>query len=70
MTNAEACFNVALRPRKPEVSLGWTAQDGQLDSHTAPELCTEVSFIPPRGTGQSLAGSVGLESRGGGTRGP
>ena len=27
-----------LRPRKPEGSLGRTAQDGHLDSHTAPEL--------------------------------
>ena len=39
MTNAEARFNIALRPRKPEGSLGRTAQDGHLDSHTAPELC-------------------------------
>ena len=38
MTSAEAWFNVALRPRKPEGSLGRTAQDGHLDSHTAPEL--------------------------------
>ena len=37
-TNAEAWFNKALRPRKPEGSLGRTAQDGHLDSHTAPEL--------------------------------
>ena len=37
MTNAEAWFNKSLRPRKPEGSLGWTAQDGHLDSHTAPE---------------------------------
>ena len=37
-TNAEAWFNTALRPRKPEGSLGRTAQDGHLDSHTAPEL--------------------------------
>ena len=37
--NAEAWFIVALRPRKPEGSLGRTAQDGHLDSHTAPELC-------------------------------
>ena len=36
--NAEAWFNIALRPRKPEGSLGRTAQDGHLDSHTAPEL--------------------------------
>ena len=39
MTNAEAWFNKSLRPRKPEGSLGRTAQDGHLDSHTAPELC-------------------------------
>ena len=37
-TNAEAWFNNSLRPRKPEGSLGRTAQDGPLDSHTAPEL--------------------------------
>ena len=39
MTNAEARFNKALRPRKPEGSLGRTAQDGHLELHTAPELC-------------------------------
>ena len=39
MTNAEARFNHSLRPRKPEGSLGRTAQDVHLDSHTAPELC-------------------------------
>ena len=39
MTSAEARFNNSLRPRKPEGSLGRTAQDGDLDSHTAPELC-------------------------------
>ena len=39
MTNAEAWFNISLRPRKPEGSLGRTAQDGHLDFHTAPELC-------------------------------
>ena len=38
MTSAEARFNNSLRPRKPEGSLGRTAQDGHLDSHTAPEL--------------------------------
>ena len=38
VSNAEAWFNIALRPRKPEGSLGRTAQDGHLDSHTAPEL--------------------------------
>ena len=37
-TNAKAQFNIALRPRKPEGSLGRTAQDGHLNSHTAPEL--------------------------------
>ena len=37
-TNAEAGFNKSLRPRKPEGSLGRTAQDGHLDSHTASEL--------------------------------
>ena len=37
MTNAEAWFNNSLRPRKPEGSLGRTAQDVHLDSHTAPE---------------------------------
>ena len=40
MTNAEARFNKSLRPRKPEGSLGRTAQDVHLDSHTAPELCS------------------------------
>ena len=47
VTNAEAlrdgCVMNSLRLRKPEGSLGRTAQDGHLDSHTAPELCvTEV----------------------------
>ena len=37
-TNVEAWFNIALGPWKPEGSLGQTAQDGHLDSHTAPEL--------------------------------
>ena len=37
-THAEVWFNIALRPRKPEGSLGRTAQDGHLDSYTAPEL--------------------------------
>ena len=41
-TNAEARCNNSLRPGKPEGSLGRTAQDGHLDSHTAPELC----FMP------------------------
>ena len=40
MTNAEARFNKSLCPHKPEGSLGRTAQDVHLDSHTAPELCS------------------------------
>ena len=36
MNNAEAWFNLALHSRKPKGSLGRTAQDGHLDSHTAP----------------------------------
>ena len=38
VTSAEAWFNIALHPWKPEGSLGRTAHDGHLDSHTAPEL--------------------------------
>ena len=45
MTNAEARFNKSLRPRKPEGSLGRTAQDVHLDSHTAPELCPICIFL-------------------------
>ena len=45
VTNAEARFNNCLRPRKPEGSLGGTAQDGHLDSHTGPELCFVCLFI-------------------------
>ena len=48
VTNAEVRFNNSLRPRKPEGSLGRTAQDGHLDFHTAPELriiaCSSTSF--------------------------
>ena len=40
MASAEAWFNVAICPWKLQGSLGWTAQDGYLDSHTAPELCS------------------------------
>ena len=47
MTNAEAWFNIALHPRKPEGSLGRTAQDGHLDSHTAPALWVLVSLSKP-----------------------
>ena len=45
VTNAEARFNKSLRPRKPEGSLGRTAQDGHLDSHTAPELCKNYNLL-------------------------
>ena len=48
MTNAEARFNKSLRPQKPEGSLGRTAQDVHLDSHTAPELC---KTLPAQRTG-------------------
>ena len=41
MTNAEA-LNKFLRPRNSEGSLGRTAQDVHLDSHTAPELWTSA----------------------------
>ena len=44
MTNAESRFNKSLRPRKPEGSLGRTAQDVHLDSHTAPELCVKCKL--------------------------
>ena len=54
MTNAEAWFNIALRPRKPEGSLGRTAQDIHLDSHTAPELCGNVKYAFPF-TGSQMA---------------
>ena len=50
MTNAETRFNKTLRPRKPEGSLGRTAQDVHLDSHTAPELCARLflqSYLYP-----------------------
>ena len=45
MTNAEAWFNNSFHPRKPEGSLGRTARDGHLDSHTAPELCVVVDEV-------------------------
>ena len=45
MTKAEAWFNKSLRPRKPEGSLGRAAQDGHLDSHTAPELCSPSLIV-------------------------
>ena len=39
LRHCRSMVNIALRPQKPEGSLGRTAQDGHLDSHTAPELC-------------------------------
>ena len=39
-----SAVHIALRPRKPEGSLGQTAQDGHLDSHTAPELWRQVDI--------------------------
>ena len=45
MTNAEARFSKSLRPRKPEGSLGRTAQDVHLDSHTAPELSWDAAGL-------------------------
>ena len=45
MTNAEARFNNSLRPWKPEGLLGRTAQDGHLDSHTAPELWPVLAVV-------------------------
>ena len=54
VTNAEARCNKSLRPRKPEGSLGRTAQDVHLDSHTAPELCkrsetaSHTYILPPQ----------------------
>ena len=44
MTNAEAWFSIALRPWKPEGSLGQTAQDSHLDFHTALELCVHINL--------------------------
>ena len=42
---AKARFNNSLRPQKPEGSLGRTAQDGHLDSHTAPEPCVFTVIV-------------------------
>ena len=67
MTNAEARCNNSLRPRKPEGSLGRTAQDDHLDSHTAPELCwgSVVSVLSCTGarTAKYHLGFVGLSHR-------
>ena len=62
MTNVEAWFSNSLRPRKPEGSLGRTAQDGHLDSHTAPALCDQEYRHGPIYTGPCTG--VGLRSSG------
>ncbi len=48
MTNAEARCNKSLRPRKPEGSLGRTAQDVHLDSHTVPDASLGPFFYSRR----------------------
>ena len=63
MTNAEAWFNKSLRPRKPEGSLGRTAQDVHLDSHTAPELSASVyNLLVFVCTGTPMANLIALLS--------
>ena len=65
MTNAEARFNKPLRQRKPEGSLGRTAQDVHLDSHTAPELCVMLlgvrGLIPPGVCGETAGRRVTVD---------
>ena len=66
MANAEAWFNNSLHPRKPEGSLGRTAQDGHLDSHTAPEICGRPGFpVPnsPYGRGCGRIATLNLNTR-------
>ena len=50
------------RPRKPDGSLGRTAQDGHLDSHTAPELYIYIyiyeSVVKPGRQGACCVGSM------------
>ena len=75
MTNAEAWFSVVLRSRKPEGSLGRTAQDGHLDSHTAPELGLHntgqltTGMLRARVDGEGEGGEVGEGEGGGGCTG-
>ena len=62
MTNAEARLNKSLRPRKPEGSLGRTAQDVHLDSHTAPELCAAAwNDVDPIIVSYVVTGGVGCD---------
>ena len=71
MTNAEARFNKSLRPRKPEGSFGRTAQDGHLDSHTAPvgtlTFCASSVVLVRRVSRRVVSGEVlvGTEIPGG-----
>ena len=58
MTNAEARCNKSLRPRKPEGSLGRTAQDVHLDSHTAPELWHNTELRNARIKEQALGNTM------------
>ena len=62
MPNAEARFSNSLRPRKPEGSLGRAAQDGHLDSHTAPELCDRN--LSKLGTGRRGGGGTEMGEEG------
>ena len=69
MADAEARFNKSLRPRKPEGSLGRTAQDVHLDSHTAPELSlyaqsaiTVISGRPGGATGHNQVQGIWHEA--------
>ena len=77
MTNAEARFSKSLRPRKPEGSLGRTAQDVHLDSHTAPvtilmgrqNICLDISYeLPGTRLGEGERRGRGVEGRGAGER--
>ena len=53
--------DVALRPQKPQGSLGRGAQDGHLDFHTAPELChSQIARTDIKASGQSVIGRVTL----------
>ena len=63
MTNAEARFNKSLRPRKPEGSLGRTAQDVHLDSHTAPELCVQFNEYRQHATFPIISSFDGVQEK-------
>ena len=85
MTSAEARFSKSLRPRKPEGSLGRTAQDAHLDFHTAlvtimmgtQNICLDISYELPgtrigegeRGGGGGRGGERERERESGGRRG-